>query len=251
MNCQTTTGLLDGYVDGELDLTRTLEFEEHLKTCAQCRAALKECENLRRAIQLHAPYFTAPAALEQEVRARLGLKQPKSNRVATPAPQLWRVYATAASILVLLGLATFFVLLRLQSASETLAQQVVSSHVRSLMANHLTDVPSSDQHTVKPWFSGKLDYAPIVKDLTPKGFTLIGGRLDYLDYRPVAALVYKRRQHTINLFLWPSAEIDAKPKTLTIRGYNLISWTQSHVTYWAVSDLNGRELSEFVHDQEQ
>jgi anti-sigma factor RsiW len=134
------------------------------------------------------------------------------------------------------------------SESQMVSEQVVSSHIRSLMANHLADVPSTDQHTVKPWFNGKLDFAPVVKDLSPEGFPLVGGRLDYLNDRPVAALVYRRRQHPINLFVWPSTNSDTDLGTTTIKGYNLVHWTHGHVTYWAVSDLNPAELKDFARE---
>jgi len=128
----------------------------------------------------------------------------------------------------------------------SIEREVVSSHIRSLMANHLTDVASTDQHTVKPWFNGKLDFSPPVSDLATSGYPLIGGRLDYLRGRPVAALVYQRRKHLINVFAWPDEGVaDAETPPRTQQGYHIIHETHGGMAYWIVSDLNSDELSSF------
>lgn len=252
MSCKEAGGLLDAYVDGELDLVRTLEFEDHLKACAACRARRDNYEMLRQSVQARGVYLEAPEGLEQKIRERVRLAshiETKDTRSKKSAK--WGPWAIAAGIAALVIFTAVSIRMVRGPSTELLAQEVVSSHIRSLMADHLTDVRSSDQHTVKPWFNGKLDFAPVVKDLATQGFPLIGGRLDYLDNRPVAALLYKRRQHTISLFLWPATATDSRPETHMIRGYNVISWTRSHMTYWAVSDLNASELSEFVRDFER
>ncbi|MBV8551199.1 MAG: anti-sigma factor [Acidobacteriaceae bacterium] len=234
--------LLDAYVDGELDIVATLELERHLDDCQACRIQRGEYEALRQKLQARGFLFEAPQGLENRLRARL--------RTASKPAWGYRVPALAASLAALALLAGIGVfVLRGLNSTQLVAQEIVSCHIRSLMANHLTDVLSSDQHTVKPWFSGKVDFAPAVKDLGAEGFTLEGGRLDYLSSRPVAALVYSRRQHTINLFLWPSGNADSAPRAFTIRGYNLVHWTRGQMTYWAVSDLNAQELKAFAQDQ--
>jgi anti-sigma factor RsiW len=250
MSCQEVGEFLDAYVDKELDVVTTSQFDRHLAECAVCRARFDQYQQMHDSVRAHIEYFRAPAEFEQKLRASLYPPSQSADRTTRREwfPR-WRTWAVAAGALtVLLFAALFLQMLRRPSTSEMLAEQVVSSHIRSLLANHLSDVISTDQHTVKPWFSGKLDFAPVVKDLSSKGFPLAGGRLDYLDNRPVAALVYKRRQHIINLFLWPSSGSDSGTRTLTIRGYNVVYWTHSHMAYWAVSDVNAGDLGEFARD---
>jgi anti-sigma factor RsiW len=193
----------------------------------------------------HASRYAAPAGLADRIADSL---QAAARPTPAPANNNWRSLAVAASLLLAMGLSSgvtwFFAATERQ---ESLAQQVVASHVRSMLGgDHLTDVASSDQHTVKPWFGGKLDLSPPVVDLTSQGFPLVGGRLDYLDRRPVAALVYRHSQHVINLFVWPeqtAALPVAAPSSL--QGYHLRQWRQGDLTFWAVSDVNPADLENF------
>ena len=245
MRCEEARPLIDGYLDGELDLVRTFDLERHLEACADCAPERQRAIELRSAIRESVPYFRAPRSLEQRVRADIR----RGTRAKQGANVPWWQWlgATAAVVLVL------FAALRLGTGwlgsthAQLVAQDVVAGHIRSLMANHLADVASTDQHTVKPWFDGKLDFAPPVLDLAASGFPLVGGRLDYLDGRPVAALVYQRRLHYINLFVWPSTERQSWPGSPQTReGYNIFHWSQGGMTYWAVSDLADDELQTFV-----
>ena len=245
MNCQDARHLLQGYVDGELDLVKSLEVEQHLQDCPECTQIYKSHQALRSAMSASSLYYRAPVSLRKRIQSSVR-QAGQTTRVPRVMP--WRWIGVAASLAVVL-LMIWGVTRGLfaPSTDNALAQQVVASHVRSLMADHLTDVASSDQHTVKPWFDGKLDFSPAVVDLTSQGFPLIGGRLDYIDNRPVAALVYRHQQHIINLFIWPSPGAhDVNTKTEMRQGYYVAHWTKSSMTYWAISDLNDVEFQDFV-----
>lgn len=254
MRCQEIQNLMHGYLDGELDLVRSLEIDEHLQQCDLCGNDYRGHQALRGVIRGRSLYYEAPADLRKRVRSALrGSEESGSRRQAQPESRheqrdWWRLIGVAASVALVALVAWNLVVSRFHPPAESLlAQEVVAGHVRALMATHLTDVPSSDQHAVKPWFTGKLDFSPPVVDLATEGFNLVGGRLDYLDNRPVAALVYQRRKHVINLFVWPSAQrANTASKPITRQGFNLLPWTQSGMAYWAVSDLNAAELREFA-----
>jgi anti-sigma factor RsiW len=237
MTCRETKNLLNAYVDGELDSAGSLGVEKHVQGCASCLTDVENLHALASAIENGGLRFTAPQRLKTNVQAAIREADPARRRSIFS----WRwASAVAAAVLIV-----FVSMQWLRPSQEMLVNEIVSSHVRSMMANHITDVASSDRHTVKPWFGGKLDYSPPVKDLTEQGFRLVGGRLDYVDSRPVAALVYQRSQHLINLFVWPSNNTVTKQEDqLTRQGYNLIHWTQSGMSYWLVSELNLAELGE-------
>jgi len=202
MNCTSAKGLLEAYLDNELDAAQQAEIAAHLESCASCAASLDRLKQLSAAIRNPEFEYQPPAYFEARVRGALR----ESARPERRNYAFWRWAALAACLILAAVLAWRLVQLRSRDSNrQVIAREVVSSHVRSLLGNHLLDVPSTDRHTVKPWFDGKLDFSPDVKDLSSRGFPLTGGRLDYVDNRPVAALVFQRRLHMINLFVWPSS----------------------------------------------
>lgn len=242
MNCGETQELVHAYVDGELDLVRSLDLERHLKDCDACSLSEARIRALRVAIR--GAYQPLPAGLER----RIAQDVRKATKGETRIRLSWRLVGIAATAALVLVVGSNLIRLATRSLpDDAVARDVVSSHVRSLMADHLADVASSDQHTVKPWFNGKLDYSPPVIDLANRGFALIGGRLDYIDNQSVVALVYQRRQHIINLFVWRMQDSSNSSRTSTINGYNVVNWTQSGMAFWFVSDLNKDELGEFAN----
>lgn len=245
MSCDPIRSLLHAYVDGELELSKALEVEAHVQTCVACSRMAKNLVTLRAALHDSALHFNPPPALQPKLRSALRKAAKTESRFLSYRSRwLGAVAATAFAVVLSWSVVP---LLSNVSQHDILVQQVVASHVRSLMADHLTDINSSDRHTVKPWFNGKLDFSPPVNDLNAQGFPLLGGRLDYLDNRSVAALVYRHRGHFINLFIWPSSSLsDTAAEALEQQGYHVRYWRQSGMNYWAVSELNEKELQEFA-----
>jgi mycothiol system anti-sigma-R factor len=245
VNCHETQELLHAYLDGELDVVSNIALTNHMDECPECAQAYHSQQALRAALRTSALAFPPPEHLQQRIRSAVRRASRTDARARVWAWPWLRVGAAlAAGMLLMWGVES----LRPGPAPEDLLmQEVIAGHTRSLMASHLTDVASSDQHTVKPWFEGKLPFAPPVQDWAAQGFPLVGGRLDYLGNRPVAAVVYQRRQHMINLFLWPATpDGDHEETRRTRQGYNLIHGTTADMTYWVVSNLNMSELQEFV-----
>jgi len=265
MNCEETTNLMDAYVDGELDPITSLQVERHLRECSKCEQVYEVDTAVAHAVSQAAPYYRAPTELRERIHSALRdaigpstiadsarenqllarRTPPERRNVFSDLP--WNRLALAAAILLAAIVASsLFPRMSAPTSDQFLAMQLIASHVRSLMANHLTDVASSDQHTVKPWLDVKLDFAAPVVDLSNQGFPLIGGRLDYLDNHSVAALVYQRRKHFINLFVWPvESGTTRATKAVSRQGYHLLHWVDSDFNYWAVSDVSASDLQAF------
>ncbi|HEX7077172.1 MAG TPA: zf-HC2 domain-containing protein [Candidatus Eisenbacteria bacterium] len=249
MKCEEVAERLSAFQDDELDPVTSREIERHLDGCASCAEALGRMMELSERLREEAPYYRAPDSLRARVSQAAWSGASRGRATARPRMGVrgrgW--LAAAAAVLAVAGGTWIFSSLQGQAGFASIEREVVSSHVRSLMANHLMDVASTDQHTVKPWFNGKLDFSPPVTDFAASGYPLIGGRLDYLRGHSVAALVYQRRQHVINVFVWPDERATgAAGAPRTLQGYHVIHETHAGTTYWIVSDLNPEELSAFA-----
>lgn len=250
MQCTESQSKMSAFADGELDASAARQLTQHLAHCPDCAKAYEQLLALRAAVSQHGVRHAAPAALQQRLRQALQ----EEGKTAKEKPRGWK-WAQLPWTWINLGVAgvstaafavTLALYLSVPSDAERLDQEIVASHFRSLMPDHLADVASSDQHTVKPWFSGKLDFSPPVVDLAQAGFPLVGGRLDYIRQRPVAALAYRRHQHVLNLYVWPDqAQRDAPPRLTVKQGYHLIRWSRSGMEYRLISDLNVPELMDF------
>lgn len=264
MNCNDTRRFLDADVDGELDLVPHLELDAHLRTCPECARLAENSRARRAALRESLPRFTAPAALADKIRIAIGSRDgwpvgrqlatadeaPASTQRTAASPRakiifpLWQIAGLAASVA--FALLAGFAWGNARARTNLLIDDAVSDHVRSLQANHLTDVASTDQHTVKPWFAGKLDFAPPVVDLAEVGFPLVGGRLEHIDGRAAAALVFRRRQHAVNLIIWPSIISAVSARQAERNGYNVVAWSQVGLNFLVVSEIPSTELLEFA-----
>lgn len=236
MICEDVRLDLDAYVDRELNAATADAIRRHLELCPRCGRVVSEREALAHLVR-SVPYRPAPEQLRLRVAALASRSRPGRGLVA---------WAAAAVLLLAVG-STAILVRRAPATDAAVVEEVVNGHVRSLMTNRLFDVESTDQHTVKPWFAGKLDFSPPVADLASIGFPLVGGRVDYLEGRPVAALVYRRQQHTINVFVSPGQEDrTGEMAARSVRGFHVRHWTEAEMSFWAVSDLNDAELDEFA-----
>ena len=248
MSCELAHSTLHGYFDGELDAVRAAEFEQHLANCSECQGSLAAMKALRTSLRESELYERASAGLQERLVIKLDLNpRPKSWKLDFAFRRYWMAaFATLAVVSALL-----LILGSRRSESGRLSAELIDAHVRSLQPGHLMDVQSTDQHTVKPWFDGKIEFIPPVADYSAQGFPLIGGRLDFVDGHNVAALVYGRRKHFINLFVWPARNGEkVTDSSGSRRGYNWALWQSGDMDYSLVSDASPadlRELRELIH----
>lgn len=244
MNCELATTTVHGYFDGEMDALRAAEFERHLDTCAECQAELEKIQSLRRRFQETDLFQKASPQLYDRIRKQIAheAKGTRQRFLSFRPGFLFPAFAALAAIVVV---GIMFVAFQSQDQSARLTAELLDAHARSLQPGHLTDVQSTDQHTVKPWFDGKLDFIPPVADFSAQGFPLVGGRLDIVDGHNVAALVYSRRKHFINVFVWPYRGKEPTPSESGSRqGYNWLAWKSNDMQFYVVSDTSLADLRE-------
>ena len=244
MECADARILIHGHLDGELELSRDLEVEQHLENCPSCADQYAEMRALRSALRRGELRYPAPAELESRIRAALRQERPRD----APRMRRWPRSLEVTIPLAVAAVLALVVVPRAWSPSENqmLAQEVVASHVRSLIGTHLYDVESTDRHTVKPWFEGKIDYSPPVADFAAQGFALVGGRVDYLAGRSVASLVYRHGKHVINAFVWPNTSETRPTGESSEHGFNVLSFDNSGMTWWLVSDIAPADLQKLA-----
>ena len=257
MTCDEAEILLHALIDGELDAGHVRDVETHVAACPACAEKLRAFRAMREAFAQAPLKEAAPAHLRGRIEAALAvpaatISAPRQSWLASARAswrEIWKNFfggfAVGAALSAAVAASLVIAVVR-NDQNQQIASDVVSAHLRSLQAGHLTDVETSDQHTVKPWFNGKLDVAPPVIDLTAQGFTLIGGRLDYINGQPVASIVYRRRKHVINLFV--AQQLGAAVhgvKDEIVQGFNIRHWSESGLDLWAVSDIDAGELDEF------
>ena len=245
MNCRDAEPLLHARLDDELDVAGAIDVDRHLSECRTCAAQYAALRNLKQEIAAAQPAYALPPMLEGKLASRFVSQGPLLVRLWSKpwqsAVALVGAVACMAALVVLLLLPT----MRTTNGTSAIAAEILDSHLRALQSGHLFDVESSDQHTVKPWFQGKTDFSPPVPDLTNDGFTLVGGRFEVIHQQPAAAIVYKRRQHFISLYVSPSLGEEAKPTLLDLGGYHLLHWSRDNISFWAVSDVASADLRDF------
>jgi anti-sigma factor RsiW len=242
MDCDEVRCILDAYIDGELDLTRQLDVETHLRGCVTCKDAAEDIANFCSLVRTNATFYKGPPELKAKIRA--ALREESKPRFQWCSQLSLPLSYAAAALVLSFGLAWTWRTFSPGNDQELIAQAIVN-HARSLIAVHRVDVASSDQHTVRPWFTGKLDYSPPVVDLAQAGYLLIGGRIDMLDQRPVAAIVYQHGDHFINLFVWPVSDRKIDLNVRSERGYHFCGWNKAGLNYLCISEVNSLALEAF------
>jgi anti-sigma factor RsiW len=243
MRCEEAHDLVSAFIDGELAGERKRAIADHIRSCPTCGGLADDYQRIGK--QLMGRYERAPVDLDEKIRASLARESLDGRSIQT---RNWRSLMQQAAVLLIAVASSAAITWHLAQTSAEFAlleRDVVGAHARSLLQDNPTQIASSDRHTVKPWFTGRVDFAPVVKDLAANGFPLAGGRLDLVGGRRVAAVVYKRRQHIINVFMWPTGETEMiSPRLVAPKGYNVMNWNAGGISYWAVSDLNAVELAE-------